>query len=194
MRNIRNTPQWRHGDEAQQRWANILLELGNVVIPIFGFQGNVTTTDAPMIAGPSGFLAAPDIFAMSERMKRGCWYDVKAKTVPTWRRTHNRWEHGCDYSIAQEYLRCEAESGHPVILVVQETLTPTDLTTCSELEPSEHWLWIRITEAFATGEHREDWPGGRNNPSRRGRDGRGGLLWPRSAMTEFQMHVDLRAA
>lgn len=175
--------EWLMGDESQQRYARMKAERGVCSIPVYGMDNVDSRTKAPvMFVTGERIMVVPDLLLMKDG--RCQWHEVKAKSRPTWRRLNPgpRWEHGCDYSLATEYRDIQDESGGIVFIVVHETMSPVDDFSESKLIQSDLWLVISISEAFRHGDHRQRWP----NPSIGdfGRRGKGGLLWPRSAMKQ----------
>ena len=183
----RQSREWLFGDEAQQRWARILAERGNAVLPTYGMIGNGERTKAPLLFVEGGVLVCPDALCLSPKAGNQ-WHEVKAKSQPSFSRNRRRWEHGADWMLAKEYEEVERQSGTPVWLIVYEERSPVDPGRESAVAVSGKWLGIRLTDAMRLGERRPLWPGGKGDPRNRGRDGMGGLLWPRSPM------IDLLAA
>jgi len=179
-----NSDEWEMGDYAQRRWCVMLAARGNLVLPTHEMNDNAPGTKAPMVLANSDLLVAPDALCFNPRATT--WHEVKAKSQPVWRRTHRRWEHGIDHANAMHYSEVQDGSGAPVLLVVHESMSPVNPARYSRLVASDLWLWITLDEALQCGEHRPTWPGGKADPGRRGRDGRGGLLWARDAMREMR--------
>jgi hypothetical protein len=177
------TREWKMGDGAQKRWAEAQARRGRIVLPVYGFEDNVPETKAPMLIANDGLLVAPDLLLMGGS-KGVQWNEVKAKAAPTWRRLAPgpRWEHGCDYSLLIGYEEVQERSAAQVFIVLNETMTPMDLQRESQLVTADIWLYIPLDDAKDFGQHRPDWPGGKQQPKRRGRRGMGGWLWPRDAM------------
>ena len=151
--------------EASKVFARILAARGNAVQPVSG--------DHPV---------DPGVLALNPTHGEA-WYQVKAKSAPSYLRRLARWEHGVDVALIEEYEAIERDTGAPVWLVIHEARSPSDPTLESVLVKSGAYLGIRLANALLLGERRPEWPGGTGDPRNRGRDGRGGLLWPRSAMT-----------
>ena len=184
MKRFQESDEWQRGDTAQRQWAEVLRDRGNSVLPTYAFNDVTPETKAPVMLVPDGLRITPDV--LSFRMRYGAaWHEVKAKSVPSWFRRYTRWEHGCDYSALIEYQRVQEETSIPVYIVVHETASPVDPDADSPLLPTGKWLCMPISQAISLGEHRADWPGGAAQPGRRGRNGEGGLLWPRNAMKEI---------
>lgn len=178
---FRQTREWIMGDSAQKEYARKIAKAGGyVVLPTYGMDDVSAATKAPVLFVANGLLIAPDILLCSP--KKNMWQDVKAKSVPTWYRKKRRWEHGFDYSCAEEYLAVQNASGIRVGIVVHESRSPQDSTKESQLTGPAGFLFITLNDALLIGDHRKDWPGGAANPKRRGRRGMGGLLWDRSQM------------
>ena len=195
------TEEWLRGDNAQKQWAAFVAQPGRLVLPAYGFSGIDGESKAPLLLTADGLRVSPDmlVLALSEPSR---WHEVKAKARPTWRRNPPgpRWEHGFDYSLKAEYAMVEKKSGSPVFIIVQEERSPlhpdgpepgacqswTTEDWCrfehDDLQGEQMWLSIRLTQVENLGCHRADWPGGKKEPHRRGRNGQGGWLWPRSAM------------
>ena len=184
-----DTREWKIGDNAQRRWAYFVSSQGGIAVPIYGFEGNTSDTKAPMLISRNTLLVAPDLLVLRGDVRK--WNEVKAKASPTWRYAPPgpRWEHGFDWALLEEYRAVSRESGCPVFIVVHELRSPLDASRGSPLSGAERFLAIDLEHAARIGQHRPDWPGGTKLPHERGRNGQGGLLWPRSAMTEIQMTV-----
>lgn len=185
---MKRTKEWAIGDTAQRKYAELCAGMGWTVAPMYAFEECVTETKAPVmlvpgVANQAGLIVAPDLLLMRAD-KSPAWVDVKAKSVPSWRRVSPgpRWEHGCDLSIAEEYRAVQDRTGIECHIVVHEIRSPISDTSDSALVESGVWLAIGIADAFNVGQVRSDWPGGALHPQRRGRRGRGGLLWARSDM------------
>lgn len=177
-----HTPEWAQGDTAQQRWAEKMRERGLCVLPTYAFEDVDKATKAPVMLVPGGIRVTPDLLLLGGRIPEPVlWHEVKSKSAPTWFRNLGRWEHGFDYDLVQEYDSVQVESGCPVWIIVQELSAPIDGATESELVACDLWLCARLATCIEHGQHRVDWPGGRFDP-RRGRRGKGGLLWPRNIM------------
>ena len=187
MTSFYDTREWKIGDAAQTEWARIVADKGGVVLPTYGMDDVTDETKAPVVFTKDGVLVAPDLAVVrSGKMK---WNDVKAKSQPSWYRKLRRWEHGCDYSIACEYNEVQVASGCPVYIIVHELKSPADPDADSELVLSSKWMFVLLDNIFADKNRRRDWPGGKSNPSRRGRKKQGGLIWGRNEMTEFNTKV-----
>lgn len=182
---MKDSREWLQGNSAQQAWADVLRHRGNAVVPTYAFEDVAPETKAPVMLVPNGVRVLPDLLNFRYQ-DRATWHEVKSKSVPTWYRIHARWEHGCDYSLSQEYSMVQDETGLDVWIVVFETASPLDDEHDSLLELSGRWFGIALNKALAYGEHRVDWPGGKSQPFRRGRKGMGGLLWPRRRMLEME--------
>lgn len=181
MKRWKDSDEWIRGDTAQRQWADTLRDRGNAVLPAYAFDDVTPETKAPVMLVPCGVRITPDVLSFRPR-QFPVWHEVKAKSVPSFYRKYGRWEHGCDYSASQEYQLVQTETNIPIFIVVHETATPVDPDCHSPLEPSGIWLAISLNAALKYGEHRCDWPGGKDQPWRRGRKGMGGLLWPRGRM------------
>ena len=173
-----NTLEWRRGEKVQEKLDDILRRLGCRLRKYH----KSTKFGAPKIGG----VVVPDLRVDLPDGTR-FWVDSKAKTKPTWRRVGQRWEHGCDFSIAKEYKKIQELKGWPVLLFVHEDESPENLLKDGEFLQSDIWLCISISDAFAKGSHRIDWPGGAWDSTRRGRNGEGGLLWPREIMSVTEL-------
>jgi hypothetical protein len=182
-----NTPEWAMGDASQKQWALRMAKRGYCVLPVYDLEDQDHSTKAPMLFDIHGVLVSPDVLLL--KLDKKWWHDVKAKSVPTWRRIPPgpRWEHGCDMANAEQYLKVQDATGIPMYIIVHEQRSPKDETQDSALIPKEQWLAIHITRAFAVGDLRSDWPGGKRQPNRRGRCGKGGLLWARSEMAKVRL-------
>lgn len=176
-----NGPEWEHGDTVQREWAALQAGMGGLVVPTHELRDNSPGTKAPMGWMAHDLVVLPDVLVF--RGGAGRWHEVKAKSEPTWRRTLARWEHGIDHANLLEYVEVQRASA-PVWLVVGERLSPVDPARVSPLVTVPRWLVVRLDTAVEVGEHRPTWPGGERGKDR-GRRGRGGWLWPRSAMVEF---------
>lgn len=189
---MKHTDEWSRGDTAQRRWADLMVQRGHAVLPVHAFDDVVPDTKAPVMLVPEGIRVTPDVLLL--RARHGAlWHEVKSKSVPTWYRIYEQWEHGCDYALALEYQAVQIETGTTVQIIVHETRTPIDPYDDAGLMDSETWLFIPLKKVFRVGEHRPDWPGGRNQPHRRGRSGMGGLLWPRHEMKIFDANQEREA-
>lgn len=190
---MKDSREWAIGDTAQREYAELCAGIGWTVAPMYAFEEVVAETKAPVMLVPggrrAGLIVAPDLLLMRSD-KSPTWVDVKAKSVPTWRRCHPgpRWEHGCDLDIAEEYRAVQDRTGIECYIVVHEVTSPVSDSSQSALVESGIWLSIAIDSAFDVGQVRADWPGGSLAPARRGRRGRGGLLWARSAMRRVALH------
>lgn len=176
-------PGAKMGDSAQKEWALHVASKGNVVLPSYGLQDVAKETKAPVLFYLGGNLVAPDMLIMS--IEKGArWNEVKSKAEPSFYRIRQRWEHGCDYSLFEEYSRVEKSSGAGVFIIVSESKSPENEHKYSRLLPSNSWLSISLATARICGERRPNWPGGERD-NRRGRRGMGGFLWPRSVMMKL---------
>ena len=180
MTRFEDSAEYRFGDVAQCAWARRVVAGGGSVLPIYGMKDVAAETKAPVLFSPAGLKVVPDVLVMRAGTIR--WNEVKAKAVPSWRYTHQRWEHGIDYALLTEYAEVEQYTGVPVYLVVFEQRSPADLSTDSVLSGPSLWRWLSLREVRRVGERRHEWPGGKKNPNRRGKRGQGGWLWPVSAM------------
>jgi len=176
------TPNWQAAELAR---ATFHWNSGAMVIML---THNTDGSGAPIIHLPSGLEVSPDLEVQPRDGLLPFFEDVKAKAVPDVRRNPPgpRWEHGIDYSIAEAYRRAHVETLRPTIVVIQESREPVDPRDVTKgLRPARigQWLTLSIDDAFLVGEHRPDWPGGKANPANRGRNGKGGLLWAREAMS-----------
>jgi hypothetical protein len=176
------TPEYQFGDTAQRKWGEHLRELGRSVMPAYAFKEMTAETKSPVLLIPQGLLVTPDLLSFSID-KGPSWHEVKAKSVPTWHRNSGRWEHGFDFSLLSEYERVRDITHLPIFIVVNERAGPMNPLLDSELLPADNWLWLSLGAIKALGEHRPDWPGGKSQPNRRGRHGKGGWLWPRIGMS-----------
>lgn len=168
---FRDTDAYRRGDTAQREWAAFCLTHGGgVVIPLYDSTEITPEDKAPMVMMLGEDVIAPDCLYINSQTGKLCWHEVKAKTAPTFRINPPgpRWEHGIDLDAALQYQLLERESKISVLIIVQDPVG---------------WLSITLENVFRTGDERKDWPGGSSEPLRRGRRGKGGLLWPRSAMS-----------
>lgn len=182
---FRQTREWIMGDTVQKDYARKIAQAGGyVVLPTYGMDDVSSATKAPVLFVESGLLIAPDILLCSP--KKNMWQDVKAKSVPTWYRKKRRWEHGIDYSCAEEYLAVQKASGIKVGIVVHESRSPIDTQRESPLTGPPAYLFISLDDALLMGDRRTDWPGGKGDPKRRGRRGMGGLLWDRGVMLRIR--------
>lgn len=175
------SPEAQLGSLAESEAARLMAHRGHLVVPIFSATQNTDNADAPLLYRPrGGFVVGPDLLVFSAA--GSTWVDVKAKTGPTWRRTHRRWEHGIDRACFEDYEAVGRFSHLPVWILILEEHAPIDSFRESELSGRSAWLTISLSDARQTGEERRDWPGGPASPARRGRHGLGGWLWPRNAM------------
>lgn len=178
---FRQTREWIMGDTVQKDYARKIAAAGGyVVLPTYGMDDVSSATKAPVLFVADGLLIAPDILLCST--KKNMWQDVKAKSVPSWYRKKQRWEHGFDYSCAEEYMAVQVASGIGVGIVIHEASSPLDPDCESPLSGPPQFRFITLDDAMLMGDHRLDWPGGKSNPRRRGRRGKGGLLWDRGSM------------
>ncbi len=180
-----DSAEWKMGDSSQKDYAMLIAKRGFVVMPVYDMNDAIQATKAPVLFSDTGLLVAPDVLLMSAKSQ--VWQDVKAKSKPTWRRIEARWEHGCDYALAVEYQKVQKMTGIPAGIVVHESKSPLDETMESYICGPPAWLYITINDAFKLGTHRTDWPGGKDDPSRRGKKGMGGLLWARSEMKTIKL-------
>jgi hypothetical protein len=185
------TTAWKLGDSAQKQWARILAGKGRVVLPTYGMVEQDAESKAPMLFAMGGLLIAPDMLVMRPNF-RSVWNEVKAKTSPSWRRIPPgpRWEHGCDWSLVLEYEKVQSQTGCHVWIVVQEVSSPRNPHDYTPLDGPLVWLGIALSTAMEVGDRRKDWPGGKCDPSRRGRRGMGGLLWDRAEMMNLTDKTD----
>lgn len=180
---FRQTEEWMLGDSAQKKWAKIKADEGYCVLPAYALEDVSADTKAPVLFVSRGNLVSPDLFLMRNGMVEP--HEVKAKSVPTFRRKTKQWEHGVDYSLIQEYEEVERQVGSSVVIVVHETKSPISRNEDAGLKESNIWLWSCLSTIKKYGEHRPSWPGGESNPMRRGRHGKGGWLWPRWIMDQY---------
>lgn len=173
-------PEYLLGHSAEVRWCRRLAAIGGVVVPVYGATDVDESTKAPVLFTPGKRLVSPDLLYVSKEHRS--WQEVKAKSQPSWFRKLRRWEHGIDTDLVNQYRDVEQLSGIDLLIVVHEVRAPRDPERESPLVDSDRFLWIRLSEILKHGEHRPDWPGGRSNPSRRGRRRKGGHLWARSQM------------
>src|SRR5579885_1033823 len=92
---FRETEAWKMGDTAQRAWANLVAAQGGTVLALYAMEDVHKSTKAPVLLTPTGLQVAPDLYIIRPQLEP-IWCDVKAKSKPTWYRTHSRWEHGCD--------------------------------------------------------------------------------------------------
>lgn len=178
------TKEYRIGDSAQRLWAKVMAGRGHLVLPVYDLIDRDPSTKAPIAFLDDGLIVAPDLLVCTGA--NNMWHDVKAKSKPTFRRVPPgpRWEHGIDWAIAKQYQEVELRSGMSMWVIVHELESPDG----DQLVQRENaWFGIPISRAFYVGDHRLDWPGGKAQPNRRGKDGQGGLLWGRNAMTPIQV-------
>lgn len=180
---LRASPEFALGDRTQRGWADELARCGRAALPTYAFDSVVAETKAPMMVVPAGLIITPDVLTF-RRGGKIAWHEVKAKTGPSWRRLlpGPRWEHGFDFSLLAEYLEVERLTRVPVFVVVGEIASPDNR---GDLVPPGCWLYVALDELAREGERRPDWPGGRDEPSRRGRHGMGGWLWDRRIMRRW---------
>ena len=172
------------GALAESEAARIMAARGHLVVPVFSATQNTDKTDAPMLYRPGGgVVVGPDLLVFAAA--GASWIDVKGKAIPTWRRTHQRWEHGIDRACFEDYESVGRYSKLPVWLLIREERAPADPLRESALFERVTWLTVSLADAREKGEERRDWPGGVANPGRRGRHGLGGWLWPRTAMRRW---------
>lgn len=186
MTGLRDTAEFAFGDRTQRAWADELARAGRSVLPTHAFDEVVPETRAPMMVSPRGLLVTPDVLTFNPKGQIA-WHEVKGKTEPTWRkfRPGPRWEHGFDYSLLAEYRDVQSTTGTRVFIVVGESRSPISEDS-DELGPPGPWLYVSLNDVQEHGEYRETWPGGASEPWRRGRDGKGGLLWARRIMREWR--------
>jgi len=179
---FRTTPEWILGDASQRSYAKTLADAGRIVLPVYDFENNTPESKAPLLLIKGGILVVPDLLVMGA--KPTCWNEVKAKSVPTWRRCPPgpRWEHGIDFALSTEYAKVEEASGYVVFIVIHELTSPLSANQEGPLSGPPCLLYIALQTAIEMGDRRKDWPGGAAQPNRRGRNREGGLLWDRSAM------------
>lgn len=176
----------RMGALAESDAARLLQRRGVTVLPAFSLLDNTDDSKAPLIySSGTGKLVSPDLLCFNAG--RTTWIDVKGKAIPGWKITHARWEHGIDYANFLEYEHVATETRFPCWLLLREQRSPSDPDCWSELVPSSQWLTISVVDARHIGEHRPTWPGGVDDPQRRGRKRMGGWLWPRSAMRAWDV-------
>lgn len=194
MSDFYSTPEWKLGDAAQQRYAREKAAQGVNILPTYGMVAVDAATKAPVLFYKKGILIVPDLCLIQSGKCQ--FHEIKAKSQPTWRRISPgpRWEHGCDYSLAEEYKRVVSETGAPVFIIVNEVASPLDPNRDSLLIPSDVWLLISLSRILDIGDRRRDWPGGKKRPNVRGRRGMGGLLWAGNEMTDVLIGDRKRAA
>jgi len=185
---MRDSGEWFLGDYAQRRWVRWLARRGNLLLPTHALQDNAPGTKAPMLLAEGGLLVAPDVLCIGAKATN--WHEVKAKSAPNWHRNSARWEHGIDCANFEEYAEIQARTGWRVEMVLHEEQSPTDEQACSALLPSDVWLWAPLDAVRDAGEHRPAWPGGAADPTRRGRRGKGGWLWPRAVMRRIDVDAE----
>jgi len=185
MSEFHETREWKIGDSAQKKWARMMAKRGHVVLPTYGMVEQDAKCKAPLIFVDTTALVAPDMLLMARMVQ---WHEVKAKAVATWRRypPGPRWEHGIDFSLLEEYQTVAKKSESPVILVIHEEKSPLDDNEESPIDGPPKWLFISLADVFTYGDHRKDWPGGKFKADR-GRRGKGGWLWPRNKMSQFNI-------
>lgn len=179
-RTLQNTTEYEMGQIEQTNWLRKLTERGFLVVPTYGMVGVAGYTDAPMLFSCPRDVVAPD-FLVFPKNHPPAWHDTKGKELPSWFRNLRRWEHGIDWAVANDYKYVQDHTGVHVFVVVHENWAPQDPAADSQLLETDNWLSISIDDAFKYGDHRLLWPGGRNSGDY-GRNGEGGLLWPRSIM------------
>ena len=171
------------GALAESEAARIMQRRGVAVLPVCDALGNTSETRAPMLLSSDGTkLVAPDLLVF--RARGHVWVDVKGKAVPSWHRNLGRWEHGIDYANFLHYEDVERETGLPAYLLIREDKSPEDPEAESPLRTADQWWTIALSLARECGDMRPLWPGGKD-PTRRGRDGLGGWLWPRRGMRRW---------
>lgn len=156
---------------------------GYCVVPVYGMESVSAETKSPLLFATKEQLITPDLLCIHPT-RGDFWCEANGKGRPAWFRKYSRWQHGIDYALFQAYSRVQKLTGKRVNIAVQEIASPKDPDQMSELAPgSNQWLFIWLDEMAAVGEHMPEWPGGMRQPWRRGREGKGGWLWPRNAMT-----------
>lgn len=184
---LEDTQEYQMGRSAEARWCRAVVQrYGGMALPVYGATEVDDSTKAPVLFARNGVCVAPDVFYANSTAR--AWHEVKAKSVPGWYRNLQRYEHGIDYSLYLDYLRVEEETGIPVFIVVHEARTPTvPAQSTGDMSPSGVFLFAALRTVRTRGEHRPTWPGGRSQPWRRGRRGRGGWLWPRDCMVPARL-------
>ena len=178
------TQEFIMGDVAQKRWAEFVASRGGIVLPTYGMKDVSALTKAPVLLHADGILVVPDLLVLST-IRPHLWHEVKAKTIPSWRRLSPgpRWEHGIDYALLREYEDVQAMSGMSVLVVVHEKNSPLHDEIESAATGPEKWLYITLADCFACGDRRTNWPRKMGEGSRRRQ---GGWLWPREQMKEIE--------
>jgi len=180
--------EYQMGQQSEEIFARKMQARGWAVIPTCDLSCVVKETKAPILYAPmEGLLVTPD--AMVFRDGAVCWTEIKGKSEPTWRvyPPGPRWEHGIDHELLAEYEDVQRVTRLTVYVIVHELKSPLDPRRQSALIPSDLWLRLSMNKILSIGEHRPKWPGGVASPNRRGRGGRGGWLWARSAMTAITL-------
>lgn len=174
--------EWSQNARARQELTAELLRKGYTVLPIPLGEPAPEEEPEPTISTPKGQILAPDLYCIHPK-KGDLFCAAQGKGRPAWFRKYARWQHGIDYALYDGYLRAQRITGRRAVLAVQEVASPVSPHQQCELRPSSDWLYIWLDQAGIVGEHMPDWPGGARQPWRRGKNGLGGWLWPRSAMT-----------
>jgi len=170
-----------YGQMVERRIVERLVAGGHAVIPTFAAGGVVTA--APVLLAACGQKVMPDVLCMGKRV---CWVEIKGKSEPGWYRILQRWEHGIDMALIDEYAAVQGITGKPVWIVVHEECGPVDPARESRLTTgAAQTLCSSLDRLTDIGEHRPTWPGGKHRPDDRGRDGMGGWLWARADMRRF---------
>ena len=169
----------RLGAATECRAAGLLRERGHAVVHVFD------APSAPMVHQLAGDAVAPDLLCF--RAANALWIEVKGKTAPNWRRCRPgpRWEHGIDFAHLREYVAVREATALPVWVLLYELHSPAAPESKSRLSGPPGWLAIDLVLLERIGQRRLTWPGGPNEPHRRGKQGLGGWLWARKRMTAW---------
>lgn len=166
------TDQYKMGHAAEEEWANIREQNGASVIRTYQCRNNVKKIPAPCFKTKSGILVMPDMLTFSSS-EGAAWEEVKAKTCSSLKRTSGLYEHGFDMAHFEAYSEVQEITGVPVKIIIQE------------VSPEAVWLMASLETIAKFGEHRPTWPGGMGNFNRRGKNGRGGWLFPKTCLTRI---------
>lgn len=154
-------------------------------------------------------------FIAIDRHGRSFAVEVKTKTAPGWRYGKRQYQHGFDYALISEYGGHGAISTFLVVVIENTTPKPWQrghgavrgarwgpwvapgpkhsgaLVLGENLIPGPVCLVAQLDALLQVGEHEKDWPrhGGTGS-----RNGAGGFLWPRKAMTQVYDGDDILQA
>jgi hypothetical protein len=166
------------GDAAEVERLSQVATDGNLVVPLRSMTDSVPGTQAPMLFDSRHIYRSADILVLGRYSR---FEEVKAKSKPGWHGKMNRWEQGIDLECFRDYRAAEKAGGIPWIIVLRELRSPVDPTCRSKLIGPGMWLFAPLKPLWLHGHHVLDWP----SKDDRGKGGKGGWLWPRSAMARL---------